>query len=519
MKAATKDPRQFGPDGLTESDRRIILDAIARYPEIERVTLFGSRAMGTYGQGSDIDLALEGRRLERATMARLASDLDESDLPYKVDLLLRSERLEAAVEVHIRRHGYPFDWRKSTLGDVIELKRGYDLPTSDRRKGRVPVVSSSGISGWHDETRVKGPGVVTGRYGTLGSVYYLTEDFWPLNTTLYVRDFKGNDPRFIAYLLQSMDFLGASDKSSVPGLNRNDLHRYEVKVPPLDEQRAIRSILAALDDKIEQNRRTSRALEKIARAIFRAWFVDFEPVHAKAVGATSFPSMPQTVFDSLPTTFTDSDLGPIPEGWETKPLYDTAQYVNGAAFRGSHFCERSEGLPVVKIVELKNGITDQTEFSNRQDLDPKYRIDTGEMLYSWSGSPDTSLDIFLWTKGPALLNQHIFRVVTASKTQRYFVYYLFKYLRQTLIEIARDKQTTGLGHVTVADMRRLRVAWPSQHAFDAFGQLIGPIFELGFSLMMECERLAGLRDYLLPKLLSGQVRVGEVEKVVAETGA
>src|SRR5207247_2467943 len=106
---------RFGPDGLTDNDRRVILGAIGRYPEIERVTLFGSRAMGTYGHGSDIDLALEGRNLRQATLGRLAGNLESSDLPYKVDLLLRDERLDASVEEHIRRHGKPFEWSNLTL--------------------------------------------------------------------------------------------------------------------------------------------------------------------------------------------------------------------------------------------------------------------------------------------------------------------------------------------------------------------------------------------------------------------
>ncbi|GIK76310.1 MAG: hypothetical protein BroJett021_52980 [Chloroflexota bacterium] len=119
---------------------------------------------------------------------------------------------------------------------------------------------------------------MTGRYGTLGEVFYLTEDFWPLNTTLYVQDFKGNYPLFIYYLLQGLDFSGYSDKSSVPGLNRNHLHTMQVCIPPLPEQRAIAHILGTLDDKIELNRRMNATLEAITRAIFKSWFVDFDPV-------------------------------------------------------------------------------------------------------------------------------------------------------------------------------------------------------------------------------------------------
>src|SRR5439155_7290741 len=112
------------------------------------------------------------------------------------------------------------------------------LPQAERRAGKVPIVSSSGVSGTHTEAKVKAPGVVTGCYGTIGKVFYVANDFWPLNTTLYVRKFNGNDPRFISYWLRQIDFL-CSDKAAVPGVNRNDLHTLSVRIPPLVEQKAI----------------------------------------------------------------------------------------------------------------------------------------------------------------------------------------------------------------------------------------------------------------------------------------
>ena len=106
-------------------------------------------------------------------------------------------------------------WREAHLGDVIELKRGYDLPQRERIPGSIPLVSSSGVTDYHADAKVTGPGVVTGRYGTLGQVFFVPNDFWPLNTTLYVRDFKGNDPRFISYFLRGLDFFAYSDKAAV----------------------------------------------------------------------------------------------------------------------------------------------------------------------------------------------------------------------------------------------------------------------------------------------------------------
>ena len=168
------------------------------------------------------------------------------------------------------------------------------------------------------------------------------------------------------------------------------------------------------------------------------------------------------------------------------------------------FCKVGEGLPVVKIAELKDGYSAQTKFS-RRTLNVKQTIDTGDLLFSWSGSPDTSLDAFVWLGGPALLNQHIFKVVSVSAAEKRLLYYLLKYLRPTLIEIARNKQTTGLGHVTVADMKRLKVCWPSSEILLAFDRNFGAIFEKGLKNGLENKSLAKIRDDLLPKLLSGEL--------------
>ena len=153
-----------------------------------------------------------------------------------------------------------------------------------------PLVSSSGVTDYHAASKVAGPGVVTGRYGTLGEVFFVRDDFWPLNTTLYVRDFKSNDPRFISYFLKCIDFQPFSDKAAVPGLNRNHLHQAPIWFPDdVNEQRAIAHILGTLDDKIELNRRMNETLEAMARALFKDWFVDFGPTPRQDRGPRSLP--------------------------------------------------------------------------------------------------------------------------------------------------------------------------------------------------------------------------------------
>lgn len=202
-------------------------------------------------------------------------------------------------------------FRECLLGDVLTLKRGYDLPSQDRIAGSVPIVSSSGISGAHSEAKVKGPGVVTGRYGTIGEIHYVERDFWPLNTTLYVKDFKGNDPRFVAYFLKTLDFASRNAAAAVPGVNRNDLHRLPVKCPPLAEQRRIASILSAYDDLIENNTRRIAILEDMARRIYEEWFIHFRfPGHANV-------------------RMVESERGPIPEGWQVRKFEDCLESWRG----------------------------------------------------------------------------------------------------------------------------------------------------------------------------------------------
>lgn len=143
------------------------------------------------------------------------------------------------------------DWVTCELGQVMTLQRGHDLPGRVRRNGPVPVVSSAGVTDWHAVAVAPGPGVVTGRYGTIGEVFYLDGPYWPLNTTLYVRDFHGNDPKFVSYLLRTVDFASHSGKSGVPGINRNDIHKLMVAIPPLKEQEAIAEALGDADAAIE----------------------------------------------------------------------------------------------------------------------------------------------------------------------------------------------------------------------------------------------------------------------------
>lgn len=218
-------------------------------------------------------------------------------------------------------------WRKLILGDVIRLKRGHDLPASQRIHGEIPIISSSGITGYHSLAKVEGPGVVTGRYGTLGEVHYIEGPYWPLNTSLYVEDFKGNNPRFVSYLLLTLNLGSQNTAGAVPGVNRNALHQLLVNVPDLGAQVDIASTLSQYDDLIEINRRRISLLEELAGLMYREWFVNLR-----------FSGYEQVKVQAG-----------IPQGWEMKPLSAIADFANGFAFKPAHF--QGEGLPIVKIPE------------------------------------------------------------------------------------------------------------------------------------------------------------------------
>ena len=161
-------------------------------------------------------------------------------------------------------------WATLPLGQVVTFQRGYDLPYRARKRGEIPIVSSAGVTDFHDIAMIDPPGVVTGRYGTIGEIFLISEPFWPLNTTLYVRDFHGNDPRFIYYLLQRFDFASFSGKSGVPGVNRNDLHVEAVTLPTdVAEQRAIATALSDVDTLLEGLNRLIAKKRKIRAAIMQ----------------------------------------------------------------------------------------------------------------------------------------------------------------------------------------------------------------------------------------------------------
>ena len=200
----------------------------------------------------------------------------------------------------------------------------------------------------------------------------------------------------------------------------------------------------------------------------------------------------------------ESELGMIPKGWDIQSLYDLAEYINGTSFKKDEMSEK-KGLPIIKIAELKEGITNSTKYCI-SDKAEKYYLNNGDILFSWSGNPETSIDTFIWHRGDGILNQHIFKVTSALYANE-FIYLVLKYFKPIFMQIASNKQTTGLGHVTVSDLKRLKIALPNNEFVHDFSLKIKPIINKVHTINLENNKLSDLKNTLLPKLMSGEIAV------------
>ena len=402
-------------------------------------------------------------------------------------------------------------WPTASLGEVVELKRGYDLPKQDRISGSVPLVSSSGVTDYHAEAKVKGPGVVTGRYGTLGEVFYVEEDFWPLNTTLYVRDFKGNDPRFISYFLRTLDFFAYSDKAAVPGLNRNHLHQEIVSVPPLDEQRAISHVLGALDDKIELNRRMNETLEAMARALFQSWFVDFEPVRAKMEGrwrpGESLPGLPAHLHPLFPDRLVPSELGDIPEGWEASTIGQHLTTLLGGTPARSEPRYWGGAIPWINSGAVNaSRILAPSEFITEEGLaeSAAKMLPVRTTVIAITGATLGQVSL---TEIETAANQSVVGVLSSRAIPGEYVY---GWVEERIAELVALQTGGAQQHVNKGNVNELLLMVPAPGALRAYIHLVRPIFDEIALNHRKSFTLAAQRDGLLPRLVAGELHVSSV---------
>jgi len=352
--------------------------------------------------------------------------------------------------------------------------------------------------------------------GTLGRVAQLVALPEPATVDSHVTivrpDPAAVDPRYLGFAVRlyerEIEAL-AEGSTGQTELSRARLGAFPVPLAPEKEQRAIAHILGTLDDKIELNRRMSETLEAIARALFKSWFVDFDPVRAKAGGRD--PGLPKPLADLFPDSFEDSELGEIPKGWKLKPLDEIARFLNGLALQ-KYPPTGERSLPVIKIAQLRAGTTDGADRASA-DLEPAYIVQNGDILFSWSGS----LECVLWAAGPGALNQHLFKV-TSDKYPKWLCYLGVHHHLEDFRHIAAGKATT-MGHIQRHHLSDAKLATPSQALLRAIDAVFAPIVESIWRRAVESRTLAALRDALLPKLISGELRVKDAKRFVAEATA
>jgi type I restriction enzyme, S subunit len=410
----------------------------------------------------------------------------------------------------------PSEWVSTTLGQVVRLQRGHDLPDSERRPGRIPILGSFGITGLHDKARASGPGVTVGRSGaSIGVVAFSPVDFWPLNTCLYVTDFQGNDPKFCFYWLKTLNLASFDSGSAQPSLNRNYIYGLPVRIPNVPEQREIAKVLGGLDGRIELLAKTNTSLEAIARAIFKSWFVDFDPVRAKAEGREP-EGMDAVTAALFPSKLQDSLMGPIPQGWKAGTLSDFVTFQNGYSFKSADWV--ASGFAVVKIGNVKpglvslNGCSYVTE-SATNGLD-RFRLQQGDLLVGMTGYVGET-GLVPMTDRPVYLNQRVGKLCAEGGLSNLgFVYCL---VRPEEFKVFAEAQARGSAQANVsgASLLAYPAVVPEPLLLNAFNRLLEPLLEAILSHHRQAELLASIRDTLLPRLISGKLRrVSEAEEMV-----
>jgi type I restriction enzyme, S subunit len=369
------------------------------------------------------------------------------------------------------------EWRETTLGDFSPLAYGKSLPEKRRNpNGDVPVFGSNGTVGLHDAALLEGPGIVIGRKGSVGEVHYAPGPYWPIDTTFYVGPDDRRDLSFTYYLLKHLGLQKLSGDSAVPGLNRDAAHRKRFSVPRYEVQVQIGTMLRSLDDLIENNRRRVEVLEQMAQAIYREWFVRFRyPGHED-------------------TALVDSALGPIPEGWAVKTIGELS--INHDRLRkplaGAIRAQRTGSFPyygAAKLIDWIDGWIFDGEF----------------LLFAEDGTVQTSdgFPVLQLVEGKFWAHTHILQGKNVS-TRFLFLASGFQPIVAFVTGAAQPK-------VTQANLNRLPLVVGPTPVMEAFDEVVDPIFDEWNLVKAVIPRLEGIRDLLLPKLVTGQIDVSDLD--------
>ncbi|MBS7790092.1 restriction endonuclease subunit S [Roseococcus sp. SDR] len=403
-------------------------------------------------------------------------------------------------------------WRRTTLGDFVRLQRGHDLPADARRPGTIPVFGSAGPNGCHDTALAKGPGVAIGRsgVGSAGVVSFSPTDFWPHNTVLYVTDFLGNNERFAYYLLRTLDLRRFDSGSAQASINRNFLYPIPIEVPGREEQDRIATLLGALDDKIALHAKMNATLEAMARAVFEDWFIRFGPVRTKAEGRAP-PGLAPDLAALFPDRLTETADGEVPGGWRCSTVGEEVECVGGSTpstdaahlwHPGEHAWTTPKDLaqrPEPFLLTTSRKISAAGLAGISSGLLP-----VGSVLLS-SRAPIGYRAI---TAIPVAINQGYIGLRCTSAIGPEFVYL---WLGANMDGIHARANGSTFMEISKASFRPIPMLVPPQGIMEGFVSLVRPMFDRIRTNQEETRTLTELRDLLLPRLISGQLRLRGAE--------
>ncbi|MYJ10544.1 MAG: DNA polymerase beta domain-containing protein region, partial [Gemmatimonadetes bacterium] len=502
----------------------IVRDALRRHVPDREVLAFGSRATWTAKDYSDLDLAIMG---EEPLSLRASSALDEalvdSDLPFRVDIVDWA-RIDDSFREIIRRNGVVLqgwgqrpeadgcetttpgrseklaEWTRTTLGELLSFSNGKSSPDRSDLLPH-PVYGSNGVIGFADKSNAGPSTIIIGRVGTYcGSLHYSDSACWVTDNAIRASAIGRNKPSFLRYLLRTLRLNARRTGSGQPLLNQTILSEIPVVVPNPPEQRAIAHVLGTLDDKIELNRRMNETLEAMARALFKSWFVDFDPVRAKMEGRDT--GLPQDIADLFPDRLVDSEVGEIAEGWEAKSLKDCMNLTMGQSPPGSTYNDHGDGLPFFqgraefgfRYPEKRRFCSAPTRVANPDDTLVSVRAPVGDINLAWERC--------CIGRGVAAL-----RHKSGSSS---FTYHSAWALQRELKEY--EHTGTVFGAINKGQFQALTVTEPDPRVVEAFDAMSVNLDARIRSNTAASRTLAGLRDTLLPKLISGEIRVPATDR-------
>jgi len=517
---------------LTPGQRKELLGLLSRHLPGVAVWAFGSRVKWTARPDSDLDLVVFSTPEQKDRVAALKEAIEESSLPFRVDLLVWDEIPESFQE-NIRQAYVSLveksegksssagmsEWHTTPLGELTINHDGKRRPVkeSDREPGPYPYYGASGIVDYVSAYLIDGDYLLIAEDGEnlrtrqTPIAFMSRGKSWVNNHAHIVTGNERADTRFLMYAIQAQDVSPYLTGAVMPKLTQGNLNKIPITHPEeVEDQRAIAHILGTLDDKIELNRRMNETLEAMAQVIFKSWFVDFDPVRAKASGEPHESicrrlGLTPDLLALFPDSFQDSELGEIPNGWSVRRLDDVADFLNGLALQ-KYPATGGEWLPVIKIAQLRAGHTLGADRANTE-IPPAYVIENGDVLFSWSGS----LEVEVWCGGRGALNQHLFKV-TSAEFPKWFYFLWTRHHLQGFRDIAANKATT-MGHIQRKHLTDAEVLCPSEKLLAAMGATIDLLISKIINGRLEVNELAAVRDTLLPKLLSGELSANREDKL------